>query len=95
MSRKVYNVIESWDNDGDRDDSPVVTNFSTLKAARKFLKKLIKKEREHGLIADYHDPNDPQDDWKFIEEDDHFHAKTEDHSIWIDFEIVEKTVHDT
>jgi len=90
----VFVLVETWDRDNDRDGSPVVTTFSNIEAARKMLQELIKKERETGLIAEYHDPDDPEDDWEFIEEDDRFHAKSTDHSIWVDFEIVEKTVND-
>jgi len=90
----VFVCIEAWDHDGDRDGSPQVTTFSNIEAARNMLKELVKKERETGLIHEYHDPEDPEDDWEFIEEEDHFHAKSTDHSIWVDFEIVERTVFD-
>jgi len=90
----VFVLVETWDRDGDRDGSPVVTVFSDVEIARKTLRELITYERETGLIAEYHGPNDPEDDWEFIDENDHFHAKSESRSIWIDFEIIEKTVED-
>ena len=84
---KVYVLVETWDNDGDRDGSPVVTVFGTLDAARAQLRLLVKRDKNDG-ISSSHDPE--HDDWQFIDTEDQYYAQSDDR--WVEFQIVERDV---
>ena len=86
-----YILIISWDRDNDHDGSPDVIPYSTIEAARKGLKAEVQRDRDTGILHDYYDP-DEKNDWEIIDEPDHFYAKSVDHCVWVDFEIVEKVI---
>ena len=90
----VFAVLESWSCDSKSEESPQVTLFSNITAAREHLKELVAIDRKNGVHSS-HNPEDDDDDWEIINEEDLFHAWSESADLAITFEIVEKIIRET
>ena len=90
----VFAILESWGRDGNSEDSPQITLFSNITAAKEHLKELVAIDRESGIHFSY-DPEDPDDDWEIVNKEDLFYAWSESANSWIMFKIIEKIIHET
>jgi hypothetical protein len=91
-SHTIFCVVEEYSRKGCHEGSGEFTVYSSREMAQKHLKERWRYEKEGGLIYDYHDPDDPGDDWTFDESEDSYYAHDENYKIWLHYYIVDKEI---